>query len=84
MLEKEEHRMGGYGTEKSCKAIQKMITDNEKLMGKSTIQVVGMIGVIVTGGISILKELIQLGNSGAAYFKNFQAVHSIQLHRSFC
>ena len=70
----EEDKMDGYGTEKSCKSIQKLLSDNDGKMGKSTVQLVGMVGVIATAGISILKELIQLGQSGAAYFKNLQNI----------
>ena len=70
----DEYKNDGYGTEQCCKSIQKLSSDNAGSMGKSTIQMVGMIGVIVTAGMSVLKELIQLGQSGAAYFKNWQNI----------
>ena len=67
--------MDGYGTEQSCKSIRELSSDDsDAKMGKSAVQLAGMIGVIATAGISVLKELIQLGQSGAAYFKNCQNI----------
>ena len=70
----DEYKNDGYGTEQCCKSIQKLLSDNDGKMGKSTVQLVGMVGVIATAGISVLKELIQLFQSGAAYFKNYQNI----------
>ena len=46
----------------------------ETTLRKSTNQLVCWIGVLVTGGISLLKELCQLYQSGFSYFKSFQNI----------
>ena len=68
--ELDEHKKDGYGTEMSCKKIK----DFGPTVGKSAAQVVGMIGVIATAGATILRELIQLGQAGPAYFKSLMNI----------
>ena len=68
--ELDKHRKDGYGTEMSCKKIKGL----GATMGKSAAQVIGMIGVIATAGATILRELIQLGQAGPAYFKSLMNI----------
>ena len=44
------------------------------MVPKSTAQIIGMIGVIATAGATILRELIQLGQAGPAYFKSLMNI----------
>ena len=66
----DEYKKDGYGTEMSCKKIK----DLGATMGKSAAQIIGMIGVIATAGATILRELIQLGQAGPAYFKSLMNI----------
>ena len=63
----EKYKNEGYSTEESCVEIE-----NISGMEKPLVQIIGMWGVIIVGGLNILKELFQITTARLSYFRDYQ------------
>ena len=63
----EKYKDEGYSTEESCIEIE-----NISGMEKPLLQTFAMWGVLVVGGLNILKELFQITTARLSYFRDYQ------------
>ena len=63
----EKYKMEGYSTEQSCIEIEDISNMERPLM-----QTIGQWGVLVFGGLNILKEIFQVTQARLSYFRDYQ------------